>query len=161
MPKRQRGVASIAAHPEADNAATAAAGADTAFGETAADAFKAAEGAEPPQAGRRRLRRRRTRPRSQHRSPRPCAPTVHASESASSTEDAEEDKTARPDRANESGSQTEDAEAAPDASGSKQDAASAREGTAIADTRLGSADVAIPSTDVLKCTSQEIFWDDL
>jgi hypothetical protein len=59
-PKRQRGVASIAAHPEADNAATAAAGADTAFGETAADAFKAAEGAEPPQAGRRRLRRRRS-----------------------------------------------------------------------------------------------------
>jgi hypothetical protein len=85
---------------------------------------------------------------------------VHASESGSSTEDAEEDKTARPDRANESGSQTEDAEAAPAASGSKQDPASAREGEAIADTRLGSADVAIPSTDVVKCTSQEIIWDD-
>ena len=92
---------------------------------------------------------------------RPCAQAVHSSGSDSPTEDAEEDKTVRPDRANESGSPSVDAEAAPTASGSKQDAASARVGDAIADTGLGSADVAVSSNDVLKSKSNEIIWDDL
>jgi Mg-chelatase subunit ChlI len=162
MPIRKRVVASTAAHPDAVNAATAAAGADSAFGVAAADADKAAEGVEPPHTGRRRRRKRRTRPRSPlDRGPRPCAQTVHSSGSDSPTEDAEEDKTVRPDRANESGSPSVDAEAAPTASGSKQDAASARVGDAIADTGLGSADVAVSSNDVLKSKSNEIIWDDL